>query len=133
MSHRLGAASVAGTQLVPITSPHVNYARYIVPVPDAEGSDGHTKRGQVLERAWRDLNAKTTSDVTDIPDIAHLPDAKDREVYAVLRLEEGTPALWAFGLNNEDLPELSALEGESARMPCTLFGRSGVRDVWTRG
>lgn len=111
---------VPGTQAIPITSPHIAYARYTVPVPVAEGSDGHAKRGQVLERAWRDLNARSTNapnvpdepDEPDTTDTTGIAETKERETYAVLRVEEGTPVLWAFAMDNHEMPGMDGLEGE---------------------
>ena len=120
LRHGLAAVGIPRAQSIPLSSPHIAYARYIVPVPVAEGSDGHTKRGQVLERAWRELNSRTIGESVDADVQADADadadaeiNAKEREMYAVLRVEAGAPALWAFGMGNEALPELEGLESKS--------------------
>jgi len=44
------------THRIPLPSPQITYRRYRAPIPLSESSEGSQRRGNLLERVWREIN-----------------------------------------------------------------------------
>lgn len=79
-----------------IQSHEIKVERYIVPIPKEESSQGITKRGEILEKAWREINALDGFDQED-GGIEVRRDGEDIGRCAVISRGEDGVGLWVFG------------------------------------
>lgn len=110
--------AVLGHYTIPLAAHQVSVRRYHVPVPTEEGSNGHLKRGEVLERAWREINASAGFWPAESEERDEAAKGEG-EACAVIEFEKNEAVLWVFTTSIPDTKaafDLSNLEGESTQL-----------------